>query len=243
MKKVLIVDDDPSILKIAGMRLRAEGVDVVTADDGAEGLRMIRDHRPAVVILDLMMPKVHGFTVLQEVRSDPSLRKTKILVTSAMGYAADVERMQKLGADRYLHKPYDLEKLWEVVSALLGGRKARLAVRFWGTRGSIATPGPATVKYRGNTACTELRCVPHLLILDAGTGIRALGNSVMEGTFSDVLQRAGRAHAKSLAIFHHDPSHDDPFLDGIEEFRQSTIQDRKYRFRSFLAREGMGVEL
>ena len=58
---------------------------------------MIRDHRPAVVVLDLMMPKVHGFSVLQEVRSDPSLRTTKILVTSAKGYSADVEQIQKLG--------------------------------------------------------------------------------------------------------------------------------------------------
>ena len=410
MKKVLIVDDDPSILKIASMRLRAEGVEVLTAGDGAEGLRMIRDHRPAVVILDLMMPKIHGFSVLQQVRSDPSLRTTKILITSAKGYAADVERIQKLGADRYLHKPYDLQELWEVVSELLGERKARFLVRFWGTRGSIATPGPATVKYGGNTACTEVRCGQLLLILDAGTGIRSLGVSLMEefahrpicghifvghthwdhiqgfpffepafvagneftiyslrgaekplerifrgqmdgdyfpvrlselqahlkfseldadvdlggvrvsyvflnhpgvavgfrvryegrsltyisdhetywrlnpagrnpdpmdlevanfaahsdlliceaqyseaeyerkkgwghSTFLDALERAAQARAKSMAIFHHDPSHDDVFLDGVEDFCQRTIQERDYGFRCFLAREGMTVEL
>ena len=410
MKKVLIVDDDPSILKIASMRLRAEAVEVITAGDGAEGLRMIRGHRPAVVVLDLMMPKVHGFSVLQEVRSDPSLCLTKILVTSAKGYSADVERIQKLGADRYLHKPYDLQEFWEVVSELLGERKAPFVVRFWGTRGSIATPGPATVKYGGNTACTEVRCGQQLLILDAGTGIRSLGVSLMEefadrpirghifvghthwdhiqgfpffepafvpgneftiyslhgaekplerifrgqmdgdyfpvrmtemqahlqfcelesevnlggirvsyvflnhpgvtagfrvrfegrsltylsdhetygrmhaggqkpdpmdlevadfaaqsdlliceaqyteeeylkkkgwghSTFLDALERTALARAKSVAIFHHDPSHDDPFLDGIENFCQQTIAERDYGFRCFLAREGMTVEL
>ena len=410
MKKVLIVDDDPSILKIASMRLRAEAVEILTAGDGAEGLRLAREHRPAVVVLDLMMPKVHGFTVLQQIREDPALRQIKILVTSAKGYASDVERIQQLGADRYLRKPYDLQEFWEVVSELLGERKARFAVRFWGTRGSIATPGPATVKYGGNTACTEVRCGQHLLILDAGTGIRMLGLSLNEefegrpirghifvghthwdhiqgfpffepafkagneftiyslrgaekplerifrgqmdsdyfpvrltdlkanlkfselesdvdlggprvsyvflnhpglavgfrirfegrsvtyisdhetysrlnpegqtpspldleiarfaantelliceaqyteeeyeskrgwghSTFLDVLERAAQARAKSLAVFHHDPSHDDRFLDGIEEFCSQTVQERNYGFRCFLAREGMTVEL
>src|SRR3972149_6367916 len=116
MKKVLIVDDDPSILAIASKRLQAEGIETLTAGDGAEGLRMVREHRPAVVVLDLMMPKVHGFTVLQEIRSDPALRPVKVLVTSAKGYASDVERVQQLGADRYLHKPYNLQEFWETVA-------------------------------------------------------------------------------------------------------------------------------
>src|SRR3970282_1041120 len=114
-----------------------------------------------------------------KILSAPLRRGIKVLVTSAKSYASDVERVRQLGADRYLHKPYDLQEFWEVVSELLGERKAQFLVRFWGTRGSIATPGPATVKYGGNTACTEVRCGEQLLILDAGTGIRVLGVSLL----------------------------------------------------------------
>ena len=73
------------------MRLRTEAVEVMTASDGAKGLRMIREHRPGVVVLDLMMPKANGFSVLQKLRSNPSLRTAKILVPSAKGFSADTE--------------------------------------------------------------------------------------------------------------------------------------------------------
>lgn len=62
-------------------------------------------------------------------------------------------------------------------------------------------------------------------------------------TFLDELERTAQARAKSVATFHHDPSHDDPFLDGIESFCQQTIAERECGFRCFLAREGMSVEL
>jgi ribonuclease Z len=62
-------------------------------------------------------------------------------------------------------------------------------------------------------------------------------------TFLDVLERTAQARAKSLAIFHHDPSHDDQFLDGMEDYCRETIQERNYGFRCFLAREGMALEL
>src|SRR3989304_6158354 len=180
MKKVLIVDDDPSILAIASKRLQAEGLEIFTANDGEEGFRMARLHRPDLMVLDLMMPKMHGFAVIQAIRSDPELKPVKILVTSAKVYSSDIDRVLKMGADSYLGKPYSLEELWETVTRLLGESVGRFVVRFWGTRGSIATPGPSTVKYGGNTACTEVRCGEHLLILDAGTGIRPLGLALME---------------------------------------------------------------
>ncbi|MBI3895107.1 MAG: response regulator, partial [Acidobacteria bacterium] len=139
MKKILIVDDDPSVLAIAKKRLEAEAVETLTASDGVEGLRLARENQPDLVILDLMMPKMHGYTVVQEIRNDPALRHIKILVTSAKTYSADVERALRLGADRYLHKPYNLQEFWEVVAELLGEQRGQFLVRFWGTRGSIAT--------------------------------------------------------------------------------------------------------
>jgi CheY-like chemotaxis protein len=109
MKTVLVVDDAPSALTIASKRLQAEGVRILTAANGAEGLRMAKEHRPDVVVLDLMMPGMHGYTLIQEIRNDPNLNHVRILVTSAKTYTSDIERTRRLGADRYLSKPYDLQ--------------------------------------------------------------------------------------------------------------------------------------
>ena len=113
MKKVLVVDDDPSILTIASNRLKAEFVETLTAADGTDGLQMAREHRPDVVVLDLMMPKMHGYTVIQEIRNDPNLSHVKILVTSSKTYSSDIERTRRLGADRYLSKPFNLQEFWD----------------------------------------------------------------------------------------------------------------------------------
>ncbi|MBK6481067.1 MAG: response regulator [Saprospiraceae bacterium] len=160
-------------------RLKSENVETLTADNGADGLRIAREHYPDVVVLDLMMPKMHGYTLIQEIRNDTNLSKVKILVISAKTYTADLERTIRLGADRYLSKPFDLQVFWKTIADLLGETKLPFNIRFWGVRGSIATPGPDTVKYGGNTACTEVRCGEQLLILDAGTGIRQLGLSLL----------------------------------------------------------------
>ena len=179
MKKVLLIDDNPAILTFMSKRLQAEAVATLTASNGTEGLRLVREARPDVVVLDLMMPGMHGYTLIQEIRNNPELSQIKILVISAKTYAADVERAKRLGADRYLSKPFDLQVFWDTIAELLEEDPPHFTIRFWGARGSIATPGQATVKYGGNTSCTEVRCGNQLLILDAGTGIRVLGLSLL----------------------------------------------------------------
>ncbi len=126
------------------------------------------------------MPKMHGYTVIQEIRKDPSLNHVKVIVSSAKTYSSDVETAMRLGADRFLSKPYSLDEFWQTIKDLTEQKQSRFTVRFWGTRGSIATPGSATVKYGGNTSCTEVRCGDQLLILDAGTGIRPFGLSLLK---------------------------------------------------------------
>ncbi|MBK8282599.1 MAG: response regulator [Saprospiraceae bacterium] len=180
MTKVLLIDDNAAILTFMAARLKSENVETLTADNGADGLRIAREHYPDVVVLDLMMPKMHGYTLIQEIRNDTNLSKVKILVISAKTYTADLERTIRLGADRYLSKPFDLQVFWKTIADPSGRNQITfLTFRFWGVRGSIATPGPDTVKYGGNTACTEVRCGEQLLILDAGTGIRQLGLSLL----------------------------------------------------------------
>jgi phosphoribosyl 1,2-cyclic phosphodiesterase/ActR/RegA family two-component response regulator len=175
MEKIVLVDDDADIRRVVELRLRLAGFQVLTASDGEAGLQLIRAEKPRIAMLDLMMPRKHGFAVCQEIRADPELRGTYIIVGSAKAYGPDIKKAKELGADIYLTKPYDLEALVGVVKNALSISRPPLKVKFWGTRGSIATPGAATLRYGGNTACTEVRCGDHVLLFDCGTGVREAG--------------------------------------------------------------------
>lgn len=175
--RVVLVEDDEDIRVIAEKALRGSGYEVFSARDGESGLQLVKEKRPDLVILDLMMPRMHGFTVCQAVRSDPSLRHIAILVTSAKSYPVDVARARELGADYYLMKPYDIQELLLTVKTLAGDR-SQVVVKFWGTRGSLPTPGAATLRYGGNTACVEVRDGDTIIMLDCGSGAREMGEAL-----------------------------------------------------------------
>ncbi len=175
MQKILVVDDDADIRRLVSMRLRAAQFEVVTAEDGEAGLNLVRTEHPRVVLLDLMMPRMHGYTVCQEIRKDPALHGTKVIITSAKSYPVDIKKAKEVGADDYVTKPYDLEELVGKIRKILEEAGTPVLVKFWGTRGSIPTPGPATQRYGGNTSCVELRWGDNIVALDCGTGIRELG--------------------------------------------------------------------
>ena len=175
MDKIVLVDDDADIRRIVEMRLKLAGFQVLTAADGQAGLELIRKERPPVVVLDLMMPRMHGFAVCQAIRSDPELLGTYIIVGSAKAYAADIKKAKELGADTYVIKPYDLEALVALIKQAFVRPGSGLKVKFWGTRGSIATSGKATFRYGGNTSCTEIRYEDTVILCDCGTGAREAG--------------------------------------------------------------------
>jgi phosphoribosyl 1,2-cyclic phosphodiesterase/ActR/RegA family two-component response regulator len=194
-RTVVIVDDDPDIVRLAERRLRADGFAVATAADGAAGLQVIRSERPRVAILDLMMPKMHGFELCQEIRADPTLEATHIIITSAKSFAIDQLKAREFGANEYVTKPYDLENLVARVKAVF--ESSPILVRFWGTRGSIPTPGRSTARYGGNTACVEVRCGETILMLDCGTGARELGLALareFDGRRLDLHAFIGHTH-------------------------------------------------
>ncbi len=178
MKKIVIVDDDPEMRDLIAEILRPHFA-IATAEDGVFGLEAVRRERPDLVILDLLMPRMHGFEVCQRIRQDPDLKGTKVLISTSKSYSHDSETARTAGADSYIVKPFAIADLTERVESLIGGSKSSLRLRFWGTRGSIPTPGPATARYGGNTACVELRVGEQLIIIDAGSGIRELGDSLM----------------------------------------------------------------
>lgn len=190
MHSALIIDDDADYRALMMDVLRAQGWIAWEADNGERGLEIAREHRPTVVFCDLLMPRSNGFQVCRTLRSEPHFRGTRIVVTTARAYDADRKAAFEAGADEYLTKPFDISslvaKLKQMADNSAGaGESAPVAsahegawLKFWGVRGSIATPGAGTVGYGGNTACVEVRIGGQIIILDAGTGLRPLGRSL-----------------------------------------------------------------
>jgi DNA-binding response OmpR family regulator len=118
--RVLIVDDERSILIPLEYLLKREGFTVSVAHDGEEGLAAIRALRPDLVVLDVMMPKLDGFAVLQAVRADPELAATPIMILTAMDREAERNKGLTLGADAYMAKPFSTKALISNVRRLLG---------------------------------------------------------------------------------------------------------------------------
>ena len=176
MGKILVIDDDEIFRALIAEVLISQGHQVVAAADGEVGLQMAVAEHPDMIFLDLMLPKVHGYWVLEQLRSKPEVGRPKIVVTSAKSYETDIRQAKSIGADRYLVKPFEPGELVKIARELL--QNGSIRVKFWGTRGSIPAPGPNTVRYGGNTACVEVRYKGHILIFDAGSGIRVLGSEL-----------------------------------------------------------------
>lgn len=104
MAKVLLVEDDVALRDIYSARFMAEGYDVVTASDGEMALTQAVKEKPDLIILDVMMPKISGFDVLDILRATPETKETKVIMMTALSQEADVDKGKSLGADEYLVK-------------------------------------------------------------------------------------------------------------------------------------------
>ena len=118
---VLIADDEPNILVSLEFLMQREGHQVLLARDGDEALALIRSERPALVLLDVMMPRRNGFEVCQAVRADEALAGVKILMLTAKGRDTDVAQGLGVGADGYMTKPFSTQELATRVRAMLAG--------------------------------------------------------------------------------------------------------------------------
>jgi DNA-binding response OmpR family regulator len=116
---VLCADDDEDILSLVSLRLQRAGFQVATAADGEEAMQVARARRPALAVLDVMMPKRTGYEVLAELRGDEALRGMKVILLSARVQEGDVARGMDAGADAYLVKPFKAQDLVSKVEELL----------------------------------------------------------------------------------------------------------------------------
>ena len=120
-KTVLIADDEPNIVAAIEFLLKQRGYDVHIAQDGGEALRAIERVLPDLIVLDVMMPQTSGYEVCQAIRSRPDWRHIKVVMLSAKGRDAEVNKGMALGADLYVTKPFSTRDLMAKIEALLAG--------------------------------------------------------------------------------------------------------------------------
>ena len=115
---ILLVDDEPYILRSLSYLLAREGFEVETASNGEEGLARLRQLRPPLVFLDIMMPRMNGYEVCEQIKQDPNLANTYVIMLSAKGQQIDRERGLLGGADEYMTKPFSPREIAQRVRDL-----------------------------------------------------------------------------------------------------------------------------
>jgi DNA-binding response OmpR family regulator len=119
MHRILIVDDEPNIVLALELLMKKEGFEVHTVDDGEKAFHAVRELRPDLVLLDIMMPKMDGYEVCQRIRSDTSLKSVRIVMLTAKGREIEKEKGLALGADAYITKPFSTREVVAKVKELL----------------------------------------------------------------------------------------------------------------------------
>lgn len=119
MAKIVVVDDDAAIQTLIKVNLEMQGHQVKTASDGIEGYALVQQEQPDLVILDVMMPNVDGYTVCQRIRKNPETEHIPVLMLTALGVVEDKVKGFDMGADDYLVKPFELPELQVRARALL----------------------------------------------------------------------------------------------------------------------------
>ena len=121
-KKILLVEDDAALANVYKTRLEMEGFDVRHVDNGEDALTNAIEYRPDLIVLDVMMPKINGFDVLDLLRNTPETMSMRVVMLTALSQAKDKERAEQLGADDYLVKSQ------VVISDVVGRIKHHLGI-------------------------------------------------------------------------------------------------------------------
>ena len=118
--RILLVDDEPDLVKLVSVRLVSAGYDIVTAYDGQQALEQVKLQKPSLIILDLMLPKLDGYKVCRLLKFDERYKNIPILIFTARAQVEDIQLATHCGADAYLTKPFDAKMLLDKLKELLG---------------------------------------------------------------------------------------------------------------------------
>ncbi len=118
-KRILVIDDEPDMLYALKMQFEASHYEVLTAQDGQEGLNLARKEMPDLIILDLMLPKLDGYKVCRMLKFDKKYNAIPIMMFTARAQQSDEQLGYEVGADAYMAKPFEPSKLMEKIKGLL----------------------------------------------------------------------------------------------------------------------------
>lgn len=204
-KRRILLAEDVRVIALSMRRaLEHAGYSVDVATDGEECLRKALEAAPDLVVLDIMMPKMHGIEVLRRLREDARSREMAVLICTAKDFKTEQDEATRLGATGFLIKPRDPQVLVDKVNAILGQGgdataassalaageaeiynpqldPARARFTLWGTRGSTPITGGHSGRHGGNTSCMSVTAGEEVFVFDAGSGIRDLGSELMAG--------------------------------------------------------------
>ena len=119
-KKILVADDNENIREALTYLLEDEGYQLWLAKDGAETIKKVKEFRPDILFLDIMMPEINGYDVCRTIKSDPVLKDTYVIMLTAKGQVAEQERGKEVGADEYIVKPFSPMEILTRIKNILG---------------------------------------------------------------------------------------------------------------------------
>lgn len=189
-KTAFLIDDDKTFLEIEAKILKKIGFKTTSSSRISEALEKILECKPDYVLTDLVQPEISGLELCKQIKSNPDLKDTKVIIVSSKVYEYDKKQAFSVGADGYITKPLTEEKLNETIQSL----KSKMT--FWGIHGTLPVPGEDTNKYGGNTSCVSLEFSQgRNFIFDAGSGIKGLSDYLLK-------KYAGKQIKANLFITH-----------------------------------------
>jgi CheY-like chemotaxis protein len=175
--KIMVIDDDPSMIALETALLEAAGHDVTALQSTEDVLAKIKGQAPDCVLTDIMMPGIDGMQLLKQIRDEPALSATKVIMVSAKTFEYDQRAAMQLGADSFITKPIDEDSFAGQIEDILADQ---MQMSFWGVRGTLPVSGQRSLRYGGNTSCVSLDFPRgQQFIFDAGSGIKEYSNALM----------------------------------------------------------------
>jgi len=201
--KILLADPSTTLIDAVLTAKEAKNFEFATAKTGPSALKKIQEFEPDLLIIDLMMPHIHALEIMKTIKTNARFKSMGIIVSSYHVMVQNYHAVIDEGANYFLVKPFEIPELYGLIEqfflgelkpapfSLKNGSEIEQThcyhpipstltsyLRFWGTRGSNPVAGAEYVRYGGNTSCLEVRQGDDIIVIDAGTGIRQLGDTL-----------------------------------------------------------------
>ncbi len=196
--QIIIVDDDPLVGGLTLELLNDAGYTARLIQDSLKAQDIIKAEKPALVILDILMPGLDGLTLLHRLKSDPETEPIRAIIVSGKSFEAEKQRAAQYGAEAFIEKPYDVDQFATKVKEIMTKQgvspmkiarppsepapqvRAELKAVVWGCRSTSTATSPVVAKYGKHTSCVSVESPSHIFVFDAGSGISLLGNDLMK---------------------------------------------------------------